>query len=492
MESSHETSRRTSGTFDLFFRFCRTVLPVCALLVPLLSVAQSTPTPTPEVDSEPTVAPSEYQMEDGQWDELPEYREENSYVFERRGDRARRAIFSAGPTNYRDKARNIWRRARLQSRLDGAERRYDRLLYDLRIGDNGIAIGDRDEGWGVRWLEQSRPDCNLATHRCTVTRQSLDWHWIIRPDSVELRSDPVTASRGPKRYSFPVQLLGTMEAAVVEEGSGDLVAPNGWRMSRPVILGADKLPIPDAAVQWTVLTSPLRYAIDVDDSALPAEAYPYVIDPTFTQLVNTYSGYIYGQGTLANARTVCDGGASTTYVFVGMNRSGTTRTVNRGYLNFELASKDFLAYLPTAVTLYLYLYTDNSTTDFNMCVAVAQFGPLSTSTGDACDAHFVHPLYSVNCTNPAASFATSSIVSGWNSISLDTAYFRPMTGASNISFRNQLVLVSSRDLAGTDPTDGVTEYVGWTRATSNPYLSIDYVTYATPIPTPTAIPTCSS
>jgi hypothetical protein len=94
-----------------------------ALVIPSLG---QTAAPTPE--PEPTVAPQEVGL-DADWHEDVTARVRNGYTF-RRGAASRLVIFP-GPRNLLDGA--TWRRIRLDSLIDGTDRRWRFLPWDIRM-----------------------------------------------------------------------------------------------------------------------------------------------------------------------------------------------------------------------------------------------------------------------------------------------------------------------------------------------------------------------
>ena len=81
--------------------------------------------------------------------------------------------------------------------------------------------------------------------------------------------------RGRRVYSFPYLTRGVTLSV---DADGNLGAGDGHLLTRAVMGGADGILYPCSA--WVLTDNEAGFACD--DAALPAEAYPYRIDPTYT------------------------------------------------------------------------------------------------------------------------------------------------------------------------------------------------------------------
>jgi RHS repeat-associated protein len=204
------------------------------------------------------------------------------------------------PQHYRDEA-GRWRNIEVIDEPDGtAGRRYRRLPYDVRVGRQGIVMGDRAGGWGLRFQWPEAPLC--ANHTCTMRVNGVDFQFRIGRPGVSITSAAVASSRGRQVYRLPVELLGDMPPFSAQAGA---LVNDRWQLSAPVLVGANGAQYP---ATWQIDTTPsLQFAIVVDDRTLPAEAYPYFIDPLSGPNIS-----FAADGALALPAGKCDGASSWT------------------------------------------------------------------------------------------------------------------------------------------------------------------------------------
>ena len=141
----------------------------------------------------------------------------------------------------------------------------------VRVAGAAIEVTD-DEGRGIRWLVPSVPDVN--GRRASFRHLGLDWQYTTRITGIKLEA-AVDEPVGPSTYDFSYQVLGGASDLAVGL-QGDL-SSDAFSVPRAVVYGADGQTY-EAGV-WRVLPSQ-RVAFDFDDSVLPTEAFPYVLDPT--------------------------------------------------------------------------------------------------------------------------------------------------------------------------------------------------------------------
>ncbi len=131
----------------------------------------------------------------------------------------------------------------------------------------------------------------------------LNWTLVLNGNRSEF-SAVVTASQGPQTYNFGYELPGGTPSV---NGVGALVGDDGVTLSRAVIFRADGLAAQCSA--WSLDKVKKTASFSCDDSSFPAQAYPYVIDPTVTPPVaNLQSCRVCnsGQGGCVNT---CTGGS---------------------------------------------------------------------------------------------------------------------------------------------------------------------------------------
>ena len=129
---------------------------------------------------------------------------------------------------------------------------------------------------GIRYVEKNA---------FAFTDRSLDWQIDLTPSGFDIRSQQIAATRGPQPYGLPFSVSDSVNLQV--SADGDLVGSGGLQVTRPVMLGADGSRTPCSA--WSINTSTTMVEFSCDDSTLPAEAYPYIIDPQTTLGALNYS-----------------------------------------------------------------------------------------------------------------------------------------------------------------------------------------------------------
>jgi RHS repeat-associated protein len=106
----------------------------------------------------------------------------------------------------------------------------------------------------------------------TFQSGGLAWTLNLTNSGMSLQSQ-VTAKKGAQTFSFPY----TFTAGTVSvDSKGNLDFGTVFSTSHPTIIGADYKAYPCSA--WSVANSVASFSCD--DTALPAAAYPYTIDPT--------------------------------------------------------------------------------------------------------------------------------------------------------------------------------------------------------------------
>lgn len=138
----------------------------------------------------------------------------------------------------------------------------------------GIEVSDRVTGKGFRWVTPKGLSCSGQT--ASYSDGGLTWTYTTTPNGFKLAAD-VTAPRGPQTYSFIIQPRGGLPFPVVAE-DGSLVT-EVVRITRPVIIGADHRRYETSGWQRGPGN---KIQFSFDDSEIPPEAYPYVIDPSTT------------------------------------------------------------------------------------------------------------------------------------------------------------------------------------------------------------------
>jgi hypothetical protein len=149
----------------------------------------------------------------------------------------------------------------------------DKHEYTAIATPTGFILRDRATNKGIRWTHAGGYTVNGK--RAAFTKHGLSWEYTLRKSGVKL-SATVAAPRGPQTYAWGYQLLGGAAALTVDQ-SGQLVSDT-FTIAAPVAIGANRETYP--AGSWTVAAGTASFTFD--DSSLPAEAFPYELDPTTT------------------------------------------------------------------------------------------------------------------------------------------------------------------------------------------------------------------
>jgi|GEM_PF-4264638 len=189
----------------------------------------------------------------------------------------------------------MWRHGKLDT-LPGP------LVYE--VGQSGLWIKSRETGeptHALGWWPDEKP----AAHRTG----KLSFAWRGLPCALS------TLAHGLKLACTVEKPLGerTLRVAAIGEWAIDAGAAIGgqFKMDRLTIIGADGIEYPTAVSDWSiypVVDGGGALSVTVDDSALPPEAYPYVLDPVAGANYPTACTQENGPGTInwtnpSNAQT---------------------------------------------------------------------------------------------------------------------------------------------------------------------------------------------
>ncbi len=165
------------------------------------------------------------------------------------------------------------------------------LPFAVRVRADGIAIGSRDEGQGIVLLTESRGGVAGKRIGARPQRGSLGWSWELSDSELELSSGVVRRRQGAQAHVFPYRLWGGFAPFAVD-AKGQL-SNGAWVFGRPFVQGADGVAYD--IVRWEVRAAAQELVLHLDDSALPARAYPYIIDPA----IGPYSATVAANFTAA-------------------------------------------------------------------------------------------------------------------------------------------------------------------------------------------------
>ncbi len=217
---------------------------------------------------------------------IPEHARE---VIARRGERTKRFRLPAGSFAEVASGRQLhyledgarWRQIAVSFRADGADRVAERLPFTVRTTGDGVAIGSRDEAAAVVFLSAARPTLDGERITFAIPGDDLAWHWQARPAELKLISDPIARRQGQALYVFPIRREGGFAPFVLNE-RGELESGR-FIFARPLLLGADGETY-EGVSAWQSWRRGDTLRLEVDDTALPPEAFPYRIDPPISEL----------------------------------------------------------------------------------------------------------------------------------------------------------------------------------------------------------------
>ena len=159
-------------------------------------------------------------------------------------------------------------------RADGSDWAALKSATHVKVKNAHIDVIDADSQKGIRWFIGAAP--NVTATEAKVTAHSLVWEYQPLKTGVKVEAT-VTTSQGPQDYSFTYSLLGgSADFTIDADGNA---RSSDFTIPRPFVMGANGVRY--ATGPWVDIPGP-RLEFAFDDTSLPADAYPYVIDPTTT------------------------------------------------------------------------------------------------------------------------------------------------------------------------------------------------------------------
>lgn len=431
-------------------RGAATLLAVLCLVVS--GAHANTPTPTPvEIESERNAYAKVLQYPDGR----------------------RVARISAVPQHYHDGVR--WQDVSTDFEAEGAERIARRLPFAARVAKFGtanwwLAIGSRDEGWAHGFRLPGTP--TVSGNAITYSPAWGSCEYTVRRTGVKLDCT-ISARRGPQTYQWQHAKRGTATDCVANaDGS---LSCDALRMQRAFAVGANGVEY--QAGPWQIVGGQVGFAFD--DSALPDEALPYVLDPSANYQSDTGDVQVYGNNaTYTTARSTASG--------IG-NSSNTVNTMGQytGFYVQRFFVKFDTSPLPddvtvTGATLSLAIGADFSTTDFDIKIHEYDWSASDPIAAGNQEAAFD------GCLAATTGAVTWRNTSG---IATNTRYDSPALSTARVSLTGftYYCVISARDVSGTEPTGN--EFVHLATGNNATYYPRIDVEYSLPTATPTSTET---
>jgi hypothetical protein len=244
-----------------------------------------------------------------------------------------------------------------------------------------------------------------------------------------------------------------------------------FRITAPKAWDADSTVVP---VMVEIRGDTLVYRVDTDGMS-----YPVTVDPSTTVTALTaQSGTLYGD----NATYLTQRNGATAYdIQAALVEAGQKAGNFESYRSF-MAFTGFPAMISvSACTLYCEGYSNASTTDFNVNLfgANSYKSALTTADFSKFDGWVSSGAYTGTVLNET--WGTASYSTGWNAIVFAAAGLDSINAAKADTL--WIAMLSSRDVAATEP--GGDEYVAFdlTAGGNAPYLSFTYTVPSIAIPT---------
>lgn len=210
----------------------------------------------------------------------------------------------------------------------------DKSDFVLDADGTGLAVYDFESGKGIRFLFPRPPD-RVDGRAAYWTTAAAEWKFTLNRSGMKATA-LITSRRGPITYNFDAQMLGGL-AAPNPDGSGNLVQPAGvFVVPRSVVIGAD-----GGRYQcgpWTRAGG--RVSFDFDDTALPDDAFPYVVDPstTFNVAAGGDDGSVARTGTTYPPTGTIVTSTTSATLLATKRLSGSTYTVETELVRWDTSS----------------------------------------------------------------------------------------------------------------------------------------------------------
>ena len=233
-----------------------------------------------------------------------------------------------------------WEPQDLNFQVNGDYQEVGRHWFRTRVSDEGIEVLESANNIGIQW-EFSGLNVDGHCARCSIG--GVEWSYEVGPRRLKL-SGTVRTPQGLRTYSFPYQPLGDASDFTIIDGNA---VADGLFVAAPFIIGNNEQQyiIPSG---WVLQSSQLTFTFD--DSILPPEAYPYIIDPT-----TTFQPDSAGIDTMINSPNPTTNYGTSTETSVGDGNTAASGA-HRGIIKFDVSSIDS-ADIVSAATLSLYEHT---------------------------------------------------------------------------------------------------------------------------------------
>ena len=260
------------------------------------------------------------------------------------------------PNLHYEETPGVWQNSDTSFVFDGTDAVMEKHpMYNSRVSNEGISLLTTDTGKGITWLTSHRPsihfnyvDGQFRGETASFIHDGLVWTEKNTNYGVKA-SAMVTAPRGTQTYSFGYSLEGGANALTVDS-DGNIIG-DGFTVPRSIIIGANRVRY--EATPWVLNAGFAEFTFD--DTLLPAEAYPYEVDPTTTTLQRGNTT-VNDNFLVSNHPTLNFDGAI--YLLWG-DQTGIANTATRSLIYFDTSTIPAAATV-TAATFSAYMYGGGS------------------------------------------------------------------------------------------------------------------------------------
>lgn len=216
--------------------------------------------------------------------EVLERRRQNAKHFRHADDPSNYTAVFGGVLHYEPTpGQGAWEDSDTTLRADGVDHLADHLPFSIRRTGINLDLTDRATGKGIRYSLPTQ-NVTISGNKILFNWNNIDWTYEVVLTGIKL-SGVVSTPQGARTLTFPFTRLGTAAApTILPDGS---VQGDGYTLPRPYAVWADGITRTQCGAWSFFGQNQLRFSWD--DSVLPPEAYPYILDPS-TSFINTATG----------------------------------------------------------------------------------------------------------------------------------------------------------------------------------------------------------
>lgn len=221
--------------------------------------------------------------------ELVERRTKNAKVY-RNNAGSYTSVISPGPIHYQSVSGGSWldKRRGFKTTANGfISDESDVVMEVFRTGSGGSAkwwveFREKLTGQGIRFQLGAQPVITAGQNSLSFPSPSGDWSYHHTRSGGKLYGPPVAASVGVGSAIVDYLLVGGAPA-LTTLADGTVACGNIFTLPKPHLVGADNRMYETSAWQIDDVNGKLTFKYS--DTALPASAYPYKVDPSTSFVV---------------------------------------------------------------------------------------------------------------------------------------------------------------------------------------------------------------